>query len=96
VANRQLQVRLPNDHWIWEAGNALERRRQVIEALDFYRRFHSRMDEVVAAVAEIRKMLLDGSVGLKQSEQGRKESQTDDRLLAAVDKFLAVDKLLGF
>ena len=94
--NRQLRVRLPSDHWVWRLTDPAVRRREVERALEFYAHLSGRMDELRQAMEWVRKALEEGRLTLDAAGKKQDASQTDERLLAAVDKFLAVDKLLGF
>lgn len=80
--NRQLQVRLPDDHWIWSIKNARQRNARVKEALDFYYRFADHVEVVRQAAEEIKAVLENGVSPEKiKQEQG-------DRLFGSLEKFL--------
>jgi hypothetical protein len=85
--NRQLRLRLPSDHWVWQIGDPAARRAEARRALDFYHRFHGRFEEVTGVVAEIREMLRKGASGAAP-EHSRSGQEGDARLFAALDKFL--------
>lgn len=81
--NRQLQVRLPGDHWVWTLDPAI-RNQEVRRALEFYRDYRGILDAIRADLKEIKAMLASGSIAVG-TEETRGE---DNRLMETLDKFL--------
>lgn len=81
--NRQLQVRLPPDHWVWTLDPAT-RSQEVKRALEFYREYRKLLKDIRADLEHIKAMLASGNV----SVQSGKISGEDTRLMDIVDKFL--------
>ncbi len=90
--SRQLQVRLPDDHWIWELTDGYERSAEVRRALDFYRRFGGEFAAVRNVAEEIKTILAEGNltfVGQETATRSESGSLPDnDPRFAALDKFL--------
>ncbi|MGI9951278.1 hypothetical protein V3F56_02860 [Moorellaceae bacterium AZ2] len=81
--NRQLQVRLPPDHWVWTLDSAT-RSEEVKKALEFYREYRQLMENISAQLEEIRKMLASGK---PQAYEGSLSGE-DTRLIDSLDKLL--------
>lgn len=101
--NRQLRLRLREDHWVWTIQDAVTRRREVEralefyaaygdkevkQALEFYAAYRSRLDELRQAVEEIRQAVREGGLARSVSEAKPQGGGGDERLFAALDKFL--------
>lgn len=80
--NRQLQVRLPDNHWIWSIKNARQRNAHVKEALDFYHRFAEHVEIVRQAAEEVKAALEQGVLS------NRTNQEQGDRLFGSLGKFL--------
>lgn len=87
MPGKQLQVRLPLDHWVWRISDPRERSLEVRQALDFYQRFGKNIEAVRQAAQEIKAMLQQGSVVLAVNGEAKNEPEEDPRF-AALDKFL--------
>lgn len=95
MGSRVLPVRLPDSHWIWEEENKKE---IIIAALDLYRKtggLETKLQEICLAVEEIRDMLKNGAVVVRDAEyidankkEQEKEPDIDPRLLDALQDFL--------
>jgi hypothetical protein len=86
LSNPQLQVRIPREHWIWEVEDPEKRRREVMDALNFYRRWRGRVAEAAAAAAEIRRLVRERAAGAAES---RPRLEEDERFLASLDRLLS-------
>lgn len=93
--NRQLRIRLPSDHWVWRIEDPVARRREVERALEFYTACAGRLEELRLAVEEIRQAVREGRAAAEgrvaaATPPGKPRGQGDERLFAALDKFLEV------
>lgn len=94
--SKQLQVRLPDDHWIWEIRDGHKRGAKVREALEFYRRFGKEFNAVRDAAEEIRTMLKEGKLTYANPDQDQ-ESQAETLSLPDDDpRFAVLDQFLDF
>ncbi|MGB9887085.1 MAG: hypothetical protein ACPLRW_08815 [Moorellales bacterium] len=87
MSNPQLKVRIPRDHWIWRVQDPEERRKRVLEALEFYVRWHDRIEEVLAAVEEMRRAAA-ARPGAASGEDRKRSAQDDWRFMAGFEKLM--------
>ncbi|RDV80892.1 hypothetical protein [Ammonifex thiophilus] len=86
VLSRILQVRLPDDHWIWGEP---DRSAVVRQALDFYRKVGDRLDLILRRLEEMEERLACGDVTARPGEVEEKPvPKIDPRLIKGVSKFL--------
>ncbi|SMB96686.1 hypothetical protein SAMN00808754_1587 [Thermanaeromonas toyohensis ToBE] len=86
--NRQLQVRLPADHWVWTLDSAT-RSQEVKKALEFYRNYRELLESIRADLEHIKSLLASG-VARVQAEGVQNEGmqREDARLMNTLEKFL--------
>ncbi|MGB9826665.1 MAG: hypothetical protein ACPLRU_08330 [Desulfofundulus sp.] len=85
AGKRQLQIRLPDDHWVWRITDPVARNQEVRRALDFYFRFSEEMIELRRQIQEINTKL-DRGVVLNNSSEKREDEKK--RLFDSLDKLL--------
>lgn len=84
AGKRQLQIRLPDDHWVWRIADPVARNQEVRRALDFYFRFSEEMHELRRQIQEINAKLDRGVTPADPD----KEENDKERLFDFLDKLL--------
>jgi hypothetical protein len=93
--NPQIQVRLPDNHWLWEIENSSERNNVVKRALEFYHMFADKIIFIEETTKEIKSTL--NNLVLNGSKD--KPQQTNDNISNTLNEeilFQNMDKFLNF
>ncbi|RDV81252.1 hypothetical protein [Ammonifex thiophilus] len=86
VLGRILQVRLPDDHWIWGEP---DRSAVVRQALDLYQKVGDRLDLILRRLEEMEERLACGNAAARAEKAEEKPvSKIDPWLIKGVSKFL--------